>query len=77
VMSRKGTRETHKVGDQFVTGEETPPNVCSRALHSLFLFAQVLLYGGSLPWEQDPNKATIACPDPENAVMFELRCTSP
>jgi len=77
VVSRKGTCETHKVGDEFVIGEKTPPNVCSWAFHSLFPAAQVLLYGGSFPWEQDPNKATIACPDAENAVVFELRRTSP
>jgi uncharacterized repeat protein (TIGR04076 family) len=77
VISRKGPCETHKVGDEFVMGEKTPPNVCAWAFHSLFPFAQVLLYGGSFPWEQDPNKATIACPDPENAVVFELRRTSP
>jgi len=34
-----------------------------------------MLCGGSFPWAQDPNKATIACPDPENAVVFELRRT--
>jgi len=77
VVSRKGTCETHKVGDEFAVGEKTPPNVCSWAFHSLFPFAQVLCYGGSFPWEQDPNKATVACPDSENAVVFELRRTSP
>ena len=77
VVSRKGTCETHKVGDEFAVGEKTPPNVCSWAFRSLFPFAQVLCYGGSFPWEQDPNKATVTCPDSENAVVFELRRTSP
>jgi hypothetical protein len=36
-----------------------------------------VLYGGSFPRQQDPNKATVACPGPENAVVFELRGTSP
>jgi len=76
VVSRKGTCENHKVGDEFEIGEKTPPNVCSGAYNSLFPFAQVMLYGGSFPWARDPNKATIACPDPENAVVFELRRTS-
>jgi len=76
VVSRKGTCETHKVGDESFIGEKTPPNVCSWAFHSLFPFAQVLLHGGSFPCEQDPNQATIACPDPKNAVVFELRHTS-
>jgi len=73
VVSRKGTCENHKVGDVFEIGEKTPPNVCSWAFYTLFPFAQVMLYGGSFPWARDPNKATIACPDPENAVVFELR----
>ena len=75
VVSRKETCENHKVGDEFEIGEKTPPNVCVWAYHSLFPFAQVMLYGGSFPWARDPNKATIACPDPENAVVFELRRT--
>jgi uncharacterized repeat protein (TIGR04076 family) len=65
VVSQKGTCKTHKVGDKFVMGEETPPKVCPSAFHSLFPFAQVPLYGGSFPWEQEPNKGAIACPDPE------------
>jgi uncharacterized repeat protein (TIGR04076 family) len=77
VISRKGTCDAeHKVGDEFVIGEQTPPDLCSWAFHSLFPCAQVLRFGGSFPWEQDPNKTTVACPDPENAVVFELRRTS-
>jgi uncharacterized repeat protein (TIGR04076 family) len=77
VISQKGTCEAeHKVGDEFVMGEKTPPNVCKWAFQSLFPFAQVLLYGGSFPWAQDPNKVAIACPDPDNAVVFELRRTA-
>jgi uncharacterized repeat protein (TIGR04076 family) len=77
VISQKGNCEAHKVGDEFVIGEQTPPNVCSWAFHSLFPFAQVLQFGGSFPWEKDKNKAIVACPDPTNQVMFELRRTSP
>ncbi|GAG37096.1 unnamed protein product, partial [marine sediment metagenome] len=35
--------------------------------------AQVLQFGGSFPWEDDPNRTTVACPDPANPVVFELR----
>jgi uncharacterized repeat protein (TIGR04076 family) len=77
VISRKGTCDAqHKVGDEFVIGEQMPPDLCSWAFHSLFPCAQVLRFGGSFPWEQDPNKTTVACPDQENAVVFELRRTS-
>jgi len=74
VISQKGTCEAgHVVGDEFVMGQETTPGICSWAFCTLFPFAEVLQFGGSFPWEKDPNKATIACPDPENPVIFELR----
>jgi uncharacterized repeat protein (TIGR04076 family) len=78
VISQKGTCVAqNKVGDEFVIGQQTPPNLCSWAFCSLFPFAQVLLFGGSFPWEQDPDKATVVCPDPTNPVVFELRRTLP
>jgi uncharacterized repeat protein (TIGR04076 family) len=76
IVSRNGICENHKVGDEFEIGEKTPPNVCSWAYHSIFPFVQVLCYGGSFPWARDPSKAAIACPDPENSAVFELRRTS-
>ena len=78
VISQKGTCEAqHKVGDEFVIGEKTRPDLCSWAFYCLFPFAQVLKFGGSFPWEKDPNKATVACPDTANPVVFELKRTSP
>jgi len=78
VISQKGTcAAQHKAGDEFVIGQQTLPNLCSWAFYSLFPFAQVLQFGGSFPWEQDRNKTTVACPDPANPVVFELRRTLP
>jgi len=78
VISQKGTCSAqHKVGDQFVIGQHTPPGLCSWAFYCLFPFAQVLQFGGSFPWEEDPSKATVACPDPVNTVVFELRRVVP
>ena len=76
VISQKGTCEAgHRTGDEFVIGQKTPTNMCSWAFYTLFPFAQVLQFGGSFPWEDDPNKAVVACPDPANPVVFELsRC---
>jgi uncharacterized repeat protein (TIGR04076 family) len=77
VISQKGTCEAqHKVGDEFVIGEKTPPNLCSWAFYCLFPFAEVLQFGGSFPWETERNKTTVACPDPTNPVVFELKRTS-
>ena len=74
VISQKGAYEAgHKVGDTFVIGQQTPPNLCSWAFQSLFPFAEVLQFGESFPWESDRNKTTVACPDLENPVVFELR----
>ena len=74
VISQKGTCEAgHKVGDEFVIGEKTPPGVCSWAYYALFPFAEVLQFGGAFPWESDPDRTTVACPDPGNPVVFELK----
>ena len=77
VILQKGTCAAgHRVGDEFVIGDKTPLGVCSWAFYTLFPFAEVLQYGGSFPWEDDPNRATVACPDPGNPVVFELRRSS-
>jgi len=74
VISQKGTCSAgHSLGDEFVIGEKTPPGMCPWAFYTLFPFANVLQFGGSFPWEDDKDKATIACPDAGNPVVFELR----
>ncbi|MFC1986615.1 TIGR04076 family protein [Chloroflexota bacterium] len=78
VVSQKGTCAAgHEVGDEFIIGQQTPPNLCSWAFYTIFPFAEVLQFGGSFPWEQDINKTTVACPDPANPVVFELRRSLP
>lgn len=74
VISQKGTCEAgHRIGDEFVIRQSTPLGMCSWAFYTVFPFAEVLQFGGSFPWEKDPDKATVACPDPDNPVVFELR----
>ena len=74
VISQKGTCEAgHKVGDEFAVGGLTPAGVCPFAYCTLFPFVTVLQYGGAFPWEQDADKTTVACPDAENPVAFELK----
>ena len=78
VISQKGTcAGGHKLGEEFVIGEKAPPKLCAWAFYSLFPFASVLQFGGSFPWEEDPDRTTVACPDPTNPVVFELRRTKP
>ena len=74
VVSQKGTCEGgHKVGDQWVVGEKTPEGLCIFAFSSLLPTLTPLMFGGSFPWESDPDVTTAACPDPGNPVVFELR----
>jgi len=74
VISQKGHCEAgHKVGDEWVAGEKTPEGLCIFALGSLLPFLTPLMYGGSFPWEKDPDVSTVACPDAENPVVFEIR----
>ncbi len=74
VISQQGTCAAgHRVGEEFAMEEKTSSGLCSWAFNTLFPFAEVLRYGGTFPWEKDPDKTTVACVDPENPVVFELR----
>jgi uncharacterized repeat protein (TIGR04076 family) len=74
VISQKGNCEAgHRVGDEWVVGEKTPEGICIFAFASLLPFITPLMYGGAFPWEKDPDRTTVACPDPDNPVVFELR----
>jgi len=74
VISQQGSCEAgHKVGDRWVIGEKTPEGLCIFAFGSLLPFITPLMYGGSFPWEKDPDVTTVACPDAENPVVFEIR----
>ncbi len=74
VVSQKGSCAAgHKVGDEFSIDQTLTGGICTWALHILFPFAAVLQYGGTFPWETDPDRALVACPDPGNPVVFELR----
>jgi len=63
----------HKVGDEFELTELVPSGMCSWAFVSLFPFASAIQSGGSFPWEKQPERASAACPDADNPVVFEVR----
>ncbi len=74
VISQNGTCAAgHKVGDEWVISGKTPAGICISAFHALLPNARTLRFGGSFPWESDPDVSTIACPDASNPVVFELR----
>jgi uncharacterized repeat protein (TIGR04076 family) len=47
--------------------------LCPHAVHVLYPTVDVLRFGGTYPWEDDPDKATVCCPDSNNPVVFEVR----
>ncbi len=73
VVSQKGNcAQGHRIGDSWVVGYTTPEGICTWAFNSLLPLLMGLMQGGSFPWENDPNEATVACPDSENPVVFKL-----
>ena len=74
VISAKGTCPNgHKVGDEWVIKRKTPEGICLGAFGTLLPFIRVLTFGGEFPWSTDPDVATIACPDAENSLVYEIR----
>ncbi|MFC1956117.1 TIGR04076 family protein [Chloroflexota bacterium] len=75
VVSQKGFCDIgHKVGDEWIIEDyKTPKDICIAAYNTLYPDARVLIFGGIFPWGNDPDVSTIACPDAENPVIFELR----
>ena len=74
VISEKGSCAIgHKVGDEFVISRTTPEGICLSAFNAFFPTVRTLMFGGTLPWSQDPDAATAACPDAANPVVFEMR----
>ena len=74
VVSQKGTCHAgHKVGDEWVIAPRTPEGICLGAFHTMFPTLLLLLTGAPISWRADPDATTVACPDAENPVVFELR----
>ncbi len=74
VISQKGTCEReHKVGEEWVLGTKTPEGICFSAFQAIAPNARVLMFGGTFPWEPDPDATTVPCQDAENPVVFEIR----
>lgn len=64
----------YKLGEEFdLSKPEEKEKICRWAYNAMFPFLTVLEYDGTLPWEADPSRTYVACPDPNNVVVFELR----
>ena len=65
-----------KVGDVFEYEDdgvpETFPNFCAWAFREIFPALLVLKYGGSFPWESEPNVVRMCCSDAKNPVVFKI-----
>ena len=73
VHSVSGTcNQAHKVGQEFIIGRWTQKGICLTAFGSLYSPIRVLQYGGSFPWDKDPNVTYIPCTDPINKVVFRI-----
>ena len=74
VVAQKGTCGAgHKVGEKWTVKNHTPGGICLSAYESMEPYLNVLKYGGSYPWNKDPDVCGAVCPDPQNQVVFELR----
>ena len=81
ILSVKGTCAVgHQVGQEFDLSQDfilglsgSPGVICPAAFDAVFPSWRVLRHGGEFPWEEDREKAHIACPDPFNPVVMELR----
>jgi len=73
VISQKGTcGPGHKVGDEWTISSGTPEGMCLSAFDAIYPSLRVLRFGGEFPWESNPDVTSLACPDAENPVVFEL-----
>jgi len=57
----------------MVLTQKTNMGIQASAFHALFPSWRVLRHGGEFPWEEDKEKTCVACPDPFNPVVIELR----
>ncbi len=74
VKSQSGHCEFgHKVGDQIVfDGEGVTGRICLHSLYSILPKVFAMRYNADFPWRDEGMKASHACPDAVNPVVYEL-----
>jgi len=77
VIAVKGTCDNkHRVGDEFIVKDaKTPGGICLSAFSAILPKLMALMMGGDVLWSEDKDRDIIACPDPKNAVVWEVRRT--
>jgi uncharacterized repeat protein (TIGR04076 family) len=65
----------NRPGKEFIIERTTPAGMCISAFNAINPAIQVLRYGGSFPWEKNPDEAYICCPDHINRTVFKLERT--
>ncbi len=81
IVSVKGTcAANHREGQEFdISGSftvgfsEDGTALCPSAFYAAFPNYRTLRFGGELPWEEDKDKAHVACPDPFNPLIMEIK----
>ena len=63
----------HQIGDEWVFDYMTPGGMCSLAYNAIYPVALTLRFGGTFPWQDDPDIIEITCPDSQVHNIFELR----
>jgi uncharacterized repeat protein (TIGR04076 family) len=84
IISVKGTcAAAHQAGQEFDLGSEFKVGIskdgkslCPSAFYAAFPYWRTLRFGGEFPWEKDRDVTRVACPDPLNPVVMELRRVS-
>jgi uncharacterized repeat protein (TIGR04076 family) len=64
----------HQIGDEVIfDGQTVEGKVCIHALYSFLPKVFAMRYGAEFPWLEERDRATHACPDAWNPVVFEIR----
>ena len=69
----------HAAGQEFDLSDDIcigfsgkPGVICQALFYSIYPNYRTLKFGGSFPWESDPDIVHVACPDPKNPVEVQL-----
>lgn len=74
IISQKGTCAfNHHVGQEFDVSAATPAGLCPGAYNSAYSTIFALHVNGQIPWAKEDGSVHIACPDPDNPVVMEIK----